>query len=185
MVTINIISHTSSNLIDPTELVDLTPANIEERVYGSKMVLVSEQMQLITIWAVKGCLLLMYYRLTMSLRQNLAVKIVAGYVAVSFVLMEILYLGVWCRPFSQYWAVPPDNVQCSAATNHLITNAVFNISTDIMIILIPMPIFVQSRITLQRKLILCSVFALGGFTVGSPSHNRPSQLTVDRFSARY
>ena len=45
----------------------------------------------------------------MSLKQNLAVKIVAGYVAVGFVLMEILYLGVWCRPFSQYWAVPPDN----------------------------------------------------------------------------
>lgn len=98
----------------------------------------------------------------MSLKQNIAVKVVAGYVAVSFVVMEILYLGVWCRPFNQYWAVPPDNgaltpsytsyhslsqhthadsctVQCSAATNHLITNAVFNISTDMMIILIPMP----------------------------------------------
>jgi hypothetical protein len=65
----------------------------------------------------------------MSLKQNLAVKILAGYVALSFVVMEILCrwnwhgamsqavfpanwltdLGVWCRPFSQYWAVPPDN----------------------------------------------------------------------------
>ena len=45
----------------------------------------------------------------MSLRQNLAVKFVAVYAALGFVLMEILYLGVWCRPFTQYWAVPPDN----------------------------------------------------------------------------
>lgn len=45
----------------------------------------------------------------MSLKQNLAVKIVAGYAAFGLVLMEILYLGVWCRPFSQYWAVPPDS----------------------------------------------------------------------------
>ena len=45
----------------------------------------------------------------MSLGQNLAVKIVAGYVVASFIVMEILYLGVWCRPFSEYWAVPPDN----------------------------------------------------------------------------
>jgi hypothetical protein len=45
----------------------------------------------------------------MSLKQNIAVKVVAGYVAVSFVIMEILYLGVWCRPFHQYWAVPPEN----------------------------------------------------------------------------
>ena len=45
----------------------------------------------------------------MSLKQNLAVKIVIGYVAVGFVAMEILYFGVWCRPFQKYWAVPTDN----------------------------------------------------------------------------
>lgn len=45
----------------------------------------------------------------MSLKQNLAVKIVAGYAAFGLVLMEILYLGVWCRPFTEYWAVPPDS----------------------------------------------------------------------------
>lgn len=45
----------------------------------------------------------------MSLSQNLAVKFVAAYVTAGFVIMEILYLGVWCRPFNQYWAVPPDN----------------------------------------------------------------------------
>jgi hypothetical protein len=45
----------------------------------------------------------------MSLKQNLAVKLVAAYVVLGFVAMEILYFGVWCRPFEQYWAVPPDN----------------------------------------------------------------------------
>lgn len=97
--------------------------------------------------------------------------------------MQVLYLGVWCRPFSEYWAVPTDNrefllfrqrrtpdlhapiAQCSAAINHLITNAVLNISSDIMIILIPMPIFLQSRIALRKKMVLMGVFALGGFTV--------------------
>lgn len=44
-----------------------------------------------------------------TLRQNIAVMMVAAYVIVGFVLMEILYLAVWCRPFHQYWAVPPDN----------------------------------------------------------------------------
>ena len=109
MVGMNIVSHTSSNLIDPNDHTELTPDNIKDRVFGSKMVLVVEQMQLLTIWTMKACLLIMYNRLTMSLRQNLAVKIVAGYVAVGFIVMEILYLGVWCRPFNQYWAVPPKN----------------------------------------------------------------------------
>ncbi|KAK0383392.1 hypothetical protein NLU13_9304 [Sarocladium strictum] len=165
MVTMNIIAKTNSNLIDPKQQVVLTPDEISEREFGSKMVLVTEQMQLVTIWLVKGCLLIMFNRLTMSLKQNVAVKFVAGYVVVSFVVMEILYLGVWCRPFSQYWAVPPDNVQCSAATNHLITNTVFNISSDIMIILIPMPIFLRSQITLKKKAVLVGVFALGTFTI--------------------
>jgi hypothetical protein len=49
----------------------------------------------------------------MSLSQNLAVKFVAAYTAAGFVIMEILYLGVWCRPFSQYWAVPPENSMSS------------------------------------------------------------------------
>jgi hypothetical protein len=34
-----------------------------------------------------------------------------------------------------------------------------------MIILIPMPVFLQSRLALKKKLILVGVFALGGFTV--------------------
>ena len=54
-----------------------------DTIASSKMVLVVEQMQCITVWLVKACLLIMYHRLTMSLRQNLAVKILAGYVAVS------------------------------------------------------------------------------------------------------
>ena len=50
---------------------------------SSKMVLVVEQMQCLTIWTIKTCILIMYNRLTMSLRQNLAVKIVGGYVLLS------------------------------------------------------------------------------------------------------
>lgn len=172
MAGMSIISHTDSNLINPNEETNLTEENIKERILGSKMVLVVEQMQLLTIWTMKICLLLMYNRLTMSLKQNMAVKIVGAYVVVGFVVMEILYLGVWCRPFNQYWAVPPENTQCSAATNHLITNAVLNISSDIAIILIPMPIFLQSQLPAKRKAVLCGVFALGTFTILSAILNK-------------
>lgn len=64
MVGMSIISNTSSNLINPADKNELTPENIKERVLGSKMVLVVEQMQIITIWTMKYCLLLMYNRLT-------------------------------------------------------------------------------------------------------------------------
>ncbi|KAK6193537.1 hypothetical protein LQW54_012372 [Pestalotiopsis sp. IQ-011] len=165
IVCMNILAKTNTNLIDPAHPADLTPQDVSERIYGSKLVLVVEQMQIITVWLVKCCLLIMYARLTMSLKQNIAVKFVAAYVAFGFVLMEILYLAVWCRPFTEYWAVPTSNIQCSAATNHLITNAVLNITSDVMIILIPMPVFLAVKLPIKRKAILVGVFALGIFTV--------------------
>lgn len=61
---INIVSHTSSNLIDPTQAVNLTPDEIDKRRLGSKLILVVEQLQCTVIWLVKCCLLLMYNRLT-------------------------------------------------------------------------------------------------------------------------
>ncbi|RYP83246.1 hypothetical protein DL769_001442 [Monosporascus sp. CRB-8-3] len=143
MVAMNIISTTSSNLIDPNDPVGLTPESIKARVFGSKMVVLVEQMQCVIIWSVKACLLIMYSRLTLA--QNFAVKAVAVYVALSFVVMEVLYLGVWCTPFSDYWAVPPSN--------------------DIMIIILPMPVFLQSQLPIRKKIILCGIFALGLFTI--------------------
>lgn len=64
MVGMSIISQTSSNLIDPSEHVILDAGEIRTREYGSKWVLVVEQMQIVTIWLMKYCLLLMYNRLT-------------------------------------------------------------------------------------------------------------------------
>ncbi|KAK7749257.1 hypothetical protein SLS62_008336 [Diatrype stigma] len=60
----NVVSTTNSNLIDPDQPITLTPDVISERVLGSKMVLLVEQMQIVTIWTVKACLLIMYGRLT-------------------------------------------------------------------------------------------------------------------------
>ncbi|KAH7024332.1 uncharacterized protein B0I36DRAFT_331261 [Microdochium trichocladiopsis] len=134
LIVIHILTYTPTNLINPADGIVLPPADIELRVYGSKLVLVVEEAQMFTIWSIKGCFLLIYSRLTISLKQN------------------------WMQ-------VPPDDLNCAAETNHMITNAVFNISSDIMIIIFPIPLFVQSQLALKRKLVLCGVFALGAFTI--------------------
>jgi hypothetical protein len=60
----NILSKTNTNLIDPNNPPVLNDTEIAERIYGSKLVLVVEQMQIATVWLVKCCLLIMYARLT-------------------------------------------------------------------------------------------------------------------------
>lgn len=103
---INIVETTSSNLIPPGyDIEHMTKADIDERTLGSKLILVVEECQMIVIWGTKVCLLTMYHRFTTLKKENIAIKIIAAYVVLSFILMQILYLGVWCRPFHNYWSV--------------------------------------------------------------------------------
>jgi len=105
----NIVASLDTNLMLPEDIPLLTPSSTQSRIRGSKLVLVVEQSMLVTIWGCKICLLLIYHKLTLGLKQRWAVKAVAIYVIVGFVVMEILYFGVWCRPFQQYWQVPVEN----------------------------------------------------------------------------
>ena len=151
---------------------------------------------------------------------NTAVKYVGAYCVLGYVITEILYLGVWCRPIQQYWAVPVENcrllhssdrppprlvatadltcittAQCASYYHHLITSSVFNISSDLMILCIPLPMLYKLKLSLKRcaptltqrpyfltasvqsqltrphrKLILGGVFSLGFFVVSFPLH---------------
>ena len=64
LIVINIQTYTPTNLINPADDIVLTPEDIQEREYGSKLVLVTEHLQMVVIWSVKGCLLILYSRLT-------------------------------------------------------------------------------------------------------------------------
>lgn len=65
MGAMHLVVHSSSNLIAPDEdISSFSPEEIKSRIFGSKLVVVVEQMQCCTIWLVKACLLLMYKRMT-------------------------------------------------------------------------------------------------------------------------
>lgn len=178
IVTINIVRHTSSNLLPPGYPVhDLTPQDVKERAYGSKLILVVEQSQCVTIWGTKICLILLYLRITSVLRENLFLKVLFGYGIGSFIIMDILYFGVWCQPFHNYWAVPTPNRQCDAATNHLITNAVFNLSSDVAMLLIGLPMFLRMKLPWKKKIPIIGVFSLGIFTIISAILNKVYSFT--------
>ncbi|EXJ92696.1 hypothetical protein A1O3_01248 [Capronia epimyces CBS 606.96] len=165
IVFLNIDLEVSTNLIDPAHPVVLTPQEISDRRFGSKTILLVEQCMCAVQWGTKCCLLLLYWRLTQNLIQNLVVKGAAIYVGLTYVVMEVLYFAVWCRPFHEYWAVPTDNQQCSTALHHLITNLVFNLTSDILIMSIPLPLFLKAHLEFKRKLLLVFPFSLGLFTM--------------------
>nr|POE90634.1 hypothetical protein CFP56_60247 [Quercus suber] len=177
--TINIVAHTSSNLIPPgTDIAAFTTQEIAERAYGSKLVVVVEQTQICSIWGAKACLLVLYLRLTTLRRENIAIKVLACYVAFGFIFMEVFYFAVWCRPFYNYWAVPTPNVQCDAATNHLITNAVFNLSSDLAMLAIGLPMFIRMSLPWKKKIPLIGIFSLGVFVILAAILNKVYSFTL-------
>ncbi|KAE8381740.1 hypothetical protein BDV26DRAFT_301013 [Aspergillus bertholletiae] len=136
---------------DPRIRLDNPPPDvIEFIIWGNKMVFVLEQFALITIWLVKCCLLIIYDRLTLMMKEQLVVKIVAAYVVISFIVIEALFMGVWCTPVRHYWDLQSDNEQCWSYVHHLITTAVFNISSDIIMLSIPLPLFIRSHIPFKQ-----------------------------------
>lgn len=167
LVLIQISSRYATNLMDPKDYNQVLsdPQEVNDRIYGSKIVIGLEQCMLFSTWGVKTCMLIFYWRLTQSLRSNLYIKILSIYVALGFVVIMVCYYAVYCRPFSQYWAMPVQDMQCATYQRYSITQAVFNISSDAVMFAIPIPLLVRAQLKKHRKILLLGVMSLGLFTI--------------------
>ncbi|KAL4779932.1 hypothetical protein BJX76DRAFT_361315 [Aspergillus varians] len=154
-----------TNGVPPSVFKTVDPATFPDLIIGSKMVVAAEQFWLLVVWGCKLCLLLLYSAMTSGLWQHRFVKIIGGICIFSFVLIEILFFAVWCRPFSAYWSVPAKSQQCSVYTNHVIITLAFNVTTDIMIMAIPLPLLIRAKLSPSKKIVLCAVFSLGTFVI--------------------
>ncbi|KAL4784839.1 hypothetical protein BJX76DRAFT_347515 [Aspergillus varians] len=164
---IQVSSHYATNLMNPADYEKVLgdPQQVRDRIIGSKIVIGLEQCMLFSTWGVKTCMLTMFWRLTKNLRLHLYVKIVAWYVALGFVVIMVTYYAVYCRPFSQYWAMPVENMQCATYQHYSITQAVFNISSDAAMLAVPVPLLVKAQIKKPKKVLLVCVMSLGVFTI--------------------
>ena len=129
------------------------------------MILLVEQCMCAVQWGTKTCLLILYYHITENLMQNKIVIGVSVYVASTYIVMELLYFGYWCRPFHDYWQTPTNNVECPTALHHLIMNLSFNLSSDLMLISIPLFLLLKAHMDLKRKILLVFPFSLGILTM--------------------
>ena len=120
---------------------------------------------------------MLYWRLTENLRQRLVVKIAAGYSILTYITMISLYYGFWCRPFRAFWETPTPNTRCATQIPHLILNLIFNLTSDLMIILIPLPMFLRAHLDLKKKLLLIFPFSLGFFTMVCAICSKHSSFT--------
>ncbi|OJD29286.1 uncharacterized protein BKCO1_8500015 [Diplodia corticola] len=153
-----------SNLFLPEDYAFFTKEDIENRIAGSKVVVVSEQGMLNVIYTLKICLLIMYGRLTTGVAQYRLVKFLFIYVGIGWVATEVTFFTA-CRPFSGYWAMPPPSPQCATLQYYAIVQACFNLSSDVGILIIPIPMITKLNMPLRQRLILGVVFSMGIFVI--------------------
>ena len=89
------------------------------------------------------------------------------YCVIAYALIVILLLGFWCTPIEGYWALPVKNctcrelagmeeavltvaAECATYFNHLKHATAHNVLSDLLLLCIPIPIVVRSKVPMRR-----------------------------------
>ncbi|CAI6090017.1 unnamed protein product [Clonostachys chloroleuca] len=162
--------------------VHLSEEEINRKQVASGLVLLSRISYAATLWILKYTTLEFFRRLTdvtweRSYERTLI--LIRWALIVTFGAVCISTLAE-CQPFSHYWQVMPNpGGQCRQAYAQLLTMAVCNILTDLLIVFFPIPIILRSHMKVKRKIQLCLLFSLSLSVVGVTLYRVPHIIAED------
>ncbi|PSR78546.1 hypothetical protein BD289DRAFT_376528 [Coniella lustricola] len=116
-----------------------------------------------SLWMLKNTVLEFFKRLsglTWSRSYQRSVLAVRCLLLATFCAVVVSDLAE-CQPFTHYWQVLPDpGGQCRQGYANLLTIGVCNIVTDLLLVILPIPIIVTSQMSLTRKTQLILLFSM-------------------------
>ncbi|KAK0630618.1 hypothetical protein B0T17DRAFT_489304 [Bombardia bombarda] len=144
------------------EGVRLSEDALRRKSIASGLVLLSRILYAATLWILKSAVLEFFKRLNVSWERSyeLTLLFIRCTLIATFVAVVISDLAE-CQPFSHYWQVLPDpGPQCRQGYAQLLTMAVCNVITDLLLVFLPIPIIIRSQMTTKRKVQLVLLFSL-------------------------
>jgi len=78
---------------------------------------------------------------------------------------QMAFFFLSCNSFSGNWSIPIPNEQCVSWGHYAICQGFLNISSDIIILLIPIQIILRAKFPFQQKILLCCVFGISIFLI--------------------
>ncbi|KAF2124321.1 hypothetical protein P153DRAFT_351295 [Dothidotthia symphoricarpi CBS 119687] len=145
-------------------LLSLDDPEFTWRVVGSKIQVAGWTTAACLLWTLKLCMIFFYLRLTDGLqRYQIRIQIAVGLVVATFIIV-IMTIYLSCRPFRHYWQIYPDpGNACQAAISKPIlwVSFISNVSTDIFLFLIPIPMLWKSSLRLFKKIAATLVLSAG------------------------
>ena len=107
-----------------------------------------------------------YWRIFTTRKFKIAVYVVATFIICWF--LAILLVAIFgCIPVSASWNPTTPSARCINADRFFIGNAVLNISGDLILLCMPMPMIWTLQLAQSRKIALTAVFLLGSFALAT------------------
>lgn len=131
------------------------------------------------LWILKNTILEFFRRLTgVTWERSYQTTLIAiRWVLIGTFVVVVISDLAECQPFSHYWQLTPDpGGQCRQGYVQLITMAVCNIVTDLLLIFFPIPIILRSHMTVKRKFQLTLLFSLSLSVIGVTLYRVPHVL---------
>ncbi|KAI8162148.1 hypothetical protein K4K49_010457 [Colletotrichum sp. SAR 10_70] len=91
--------------------------------------------------------------------------LVSAYVALAYVAVIVALYGGWCRPFSGYLVLEPDNMECLTWLHYNSLQLSLNLSTDLILLIIPVVLISRLNMKIGKKILLVCLFSLGIFVM--------------------
>ncbi|TEY53007.1 hypothetical protein BOTCAL_0252g00050 [Botryotinia calthae] len=146
----------------------LTSEDVRKRIIGSQLVLVSRIMYAAYLWAIKYSISIFLRSLTGQIWQRVHHKLLKYLhimLAVTFLATVISDIAE-CQPFTHYWQVIPDpGPKCRQGYAQLFTASIFNIITNVALIVFPIPMILKSNLSTHLKLSVILRLALPVFCI--------------------
>lgn len=114
------------------------------------------------LWTLKNTILEFFRRLNVTWERSyeITLTVIRCTLVATFIAVVISDLAE-CHPFTHYWQVLPDpGGQCRQGYAQLLTMAICNIFTDLLLVIFPIPVILGSGMTYKRKVQLILLFSL-------------------------
>ncbi|KAK1573961.1 uncharacterized protein LY79DRAFT_696692, partial [Colletotrichum navitas] len=136
--------------------------------YGSKNFIAGMCCYVTIVWTLKFNMLFFYKRLVKSQWVEKVLFPLMGLVGLTAVII-VLIIFLTCRPLNLMWQIRPDPGENCVPQNkiYFYSILVMNVTTDLCIIIVPIPVISLVRASVWRRIGIYFLFSLGVFVMAA------------------
>jgi len=144
---------------------DTSEEALMQSIANAKATVILEQAMINLIYTIKCCILVMVTRLIKALRLDFRTFLTGAaiYCVLGYIVTQI---ACWTTCLgSNQWVVPPPTAECATFAKYCIIELTFNVSSDLLILGIIIPILVATKLPTRQKVQLVLLYTFGIFII--------------------